>query len=149
MRTAPIAAPAFAALAVTVAVSLASADATTVSVSLGKIQYDSPGDDTGTNTSLNGEWVRVTNPGHTTKTLTGWTLRDPDKHVYTFPEFKLKPGKTVTIHTGDGTDTKTDLFWDAGSYVWNNGGDTAILKDVNGKPVDSCKWGDGSGVTTC
>jgi hypothetical protein len=41
-----------------------------------KIYFDSPGDDTGSNTSLNAEYVVIKNTGTTRKALTGWTLRD-------------------------------------------------------------------------
>jgi len=119
------------------------------SVKFSTVQYDSPGDDTGSNTSLNKEWIRVTNSGTTTQTLTGWTVRDPQAHIYVFPAYKLKPGKSVTVHTGAGSNTRTDLYWDAGGYVWNNSGDKAILKDGTRKLVDTCTWGDGPGSATC
>ena len=54
------------------------------------------------NGSLNKEWVKVKNFGNQTKTLTGWTVRDPQGQIFKFLTFKLKPGKAVTIHTGDG-----------------------------------------------
>lgn len=46
------------------------------------VQYDSPGSDTGPNKSLNAEWVRVKNFGSKARTLTGWTIRDPEGHVF-------------------------------------------------------------------
>jgi len=54
-----------------------------------KIYFDSPGDDTGSNTSLNAEYVVIKNTGTTRKALTGWTLRDASRHVYKFPIFRL------------------------------------------------------------
>jgi Lamin Tail Domain len=140
---------ALAALAAALAVPVSAADADAASVKFSAVTYDSPGDDTGSDTSLNKEWIRVTNAGTTTQTLTGWTVRDPESHIYVFPAFKLKPGKSVTVHTGPGSNSRTDLFWDAGGYVWNNSGDKAILKDSTKKLVDTCKWGDGPGSATC
>lgn len=125
-----------------------SADAA-VPIRITRVQYDSPGDDTGSNASLNAEWVRITNNGAKKRVLTGWTLRDPQGHVYRFPSFTLKPGASVRVHTGAGANTGRDLYWREDYYVWNNTGDKAILKNKSGIVIDSCKWGDGSGVTNC
>ena len=118
-------------------------------VRFSKIQYDSPGNDTGSNKSLNSEWALVTNHGAKAKELTGWTSRDPQGHIFKFPTFKLKPGKSVRLHTGKGTNTGTDLYWKQDSYVWNNEGDKAILKNKSKTVVDTCKWGTGDGTTAC
>ena len=95
---------------------------------ISEIQFDAPGKDNATN--INEEWVRVSGSGD----MTSWTLGDESSHVYTFPDgFML--GGTVTIHTGSGEDTATDLYWGRGSHVWNNNGDTAYLKDAGGNIV--------------
>src|SRR5262245_28445426 len=116
---------------------------------LGRIQYDSPGSDRGSNASLNAEWATIANKGAKTRTLTGWTLRDTAGHVFRFPTFKLKPGKSVRIHTGRGSNDANDLYWRQDWYVWNNDGDKAILKNKAGTKADSCSWGDGPGATNC
>lgn len=66
--------------------SAVSADSATP-VRIARIQYDSPGDDTGSNKSLKAEWVKITNHGKKKRVLTGWSLRDPQQHVYRFPTF--------------------------------------------------------------
>jgi hypothetical protein len=114
-----------------------------------KIQYDPPGSDTRTNSQLNAEYVTIKNTGTTTRTLTGWTVRDPQNHVYTFSSFKLGPGQSVRLHTGNGTDTAHHLYWGRGWYVWNNTGDKAILRSSGGTLKDTCTWGDGSGIKYC
>jgi hypothetical protein len=114
-----------------------------------RIQYDSPGADTGSNKSLNAEWARVTNYGSKALVLTGWTIRDPEGHVYRFPKFRLKPDRSVRLHTGKGTNTARDLYWRQDWYVWNNTGDKAILKNKAKVTVDVCKWGAGGGSTAC
>ena len=113
-----------------------------------KVQYNSPGNDTGSNYSLNAEWVRITNHRSTDRVLTGWTIKDKAGFVYTFPTFTLKAGASVRVHTGSGTDSKTDLYWDRTWYVWNNTGDTAYLRTTS-VTHDSCSWGAGSGVKYC
>lgn len=113
-------------------------------------QYDSPGKDTGSNTSLNDEWVRLKNTSGHRITLTGWRLHDRGvDHRYVFPSFTLAAGDTVRIHTGHGSNTKHNLYWRLGWYVWNNTGDKAYLNNANGTRIDTCTWGDGSGYTSC
>ncbi|MEV6597084.1 lamin tail domain-containing protein [Actinoplanes sp. NPDC051346] len=118
-------------------------------VQFSKIQYNSPGKDSGSNTSLNAEWVRVTNKTKATINLKGWTLRDASGKVYTFSsDYKLGAGKYGYVRTGKGTNG-SHRYWGRTGYVWNNGGDTAYLRSSTGKTIDSCKWGNGSGVTYC
>jgi len=113
-----------------------------------KIQYDSPGTDTGSSSSLNAEWVKIKNTGKKAVNLKGWKLSDTASHVYTFGSLKLKAGKTVTVHTGSGSDSKKRVYQDSGAYIWNNDGDTAKLKKGN-KLKDKCTWGDGGGTVNC
>jgi hypothetical protein len=68
--------------------------------------------------------------------LTGWTLRDLARHIYTFPEFTLQPGQGVRIWTGTGNNDAANLYWGRRAAVWNNRGDTAVLTDVQGGEVD-------------
>jgi hypothetical protein len=105
-----------------------------------KIYFDSPGTDDGSNKSLNAEYVQVKNTGASRKTLTGWTLRDTSSHVFKFPTFRLRAGKSVKIHTGKGSNTASDLYWRLDEYVWNNDGDTAKLRKKDGSLVDSCSY---------
>jgi Lamin Tail Domain len=115
-----------------------------------RVQYDSPGRDRGSNSSLNAEWIRVGNNGSRARRLAGWTVRDPAGHVYRFPRgFRLRPGRSVTIHTGSGRNTRTDLYWRQDFYVWNNTGDRAILRTRSGNRVDVCSWNDGDGDERC
>jgi len=112
-------------------------------------QYNSPGSDNGTNSSLNAEWVRITNAGARAKVLTGWKVRDRAGHVFTFPTFRLGAGRSVRLHTGSGRNTATDLYWRQRWYIWNNTGDRAILRNAPGTVIDTCSWGDGPGYTGC
>jgi hypothetical protein len=118
-------------------------------VRFSRIQYNSPGSDTGGNASLNAEWARIKNHSGRTKTLTGWTVRSRDGRVYTFPRFTLRPGRTVTLHTGHGKNTATDLYWGRSSYVWRNTGDRAVMKNKAKVVVETCRWGHGDGTVAC
>ena len=117
------------------------AEAANPTLHFSQAYFDSPGSDTGSNTSLNAEWVRVKNSSSTaTYTLTSWTIRDASAHVYKFPTFHLKPGASVTLHTGKGTNTGSNLYWGRSGYIWNNTGDTATLKNSSGTTKDTCSW---------
>lgn len=137
------------AVVLTVVVALLAPGPALAAIKLGKIQYDSPGSDGGSNSSLNAEYVRISNTGNKTRSLSGWTLRDPDNHVYRFGTFKLAAGASVTVHTGKGSNAKAHRYWQRSSYVWNNTGDKAVLKSKAGSAVDTCAWKDGDGVRFC
>lgn len=67
-------------------------------------------------------------------------------HIFKFPdEFTLRSGQRVTIFTGSGEDSADKLFWDARTQIWDNGEDTAVLKDAEGDVVDRCRYGDPDG----
>lgn len=109
-------------------------------VRIARIRFDPPGSDTNSNHSRDEEWLRLLNPGRAPRYLRGWTVHDASSHVYRLPAVKLAGGHTVTIHTGDGRDTSTDLYWGASDYIWNNGGDTATLRNAAGDKIDSCSY---------
>ena len=120
------------------------------SVQFTRIQYNSPGVDSGSNASLNGEWAKLTNKTKATIDLKGWIVRDASAHVYTFSStFRLGAGKSVVVRTGKGSNSSTVRFWGSRSYIWNNGGDTATLRTAAGKTIDACKWTTGNGATNC
>ncbi|MEU9272872.1 lamin tail domain-containing protein [Streptomyces sp. NPDC048251] len=110
-------------------------------VEISRVQYDSPGRDDRSNRSLNKEWVELTNTTRYAVNLDGWTLRDESGHTYTFDHYRLAGRATVRIHTGEGRDTRADLFQDRRAYVWNNDHDTATLRNDHGRFVDDESWG--------
>jgi len=118
-----------------------SAEAATSVLRFSKVYYNSPGSDTGSNSSLNGEWIRITNYGSGKHSLTGWTVRDKQNHVYKFGTFTLSAGSSVTLYTGAGTNSWNKRYWHSAYYIWNNTGDTAYLRDASGTSKDSCSWG--------
>jgi P pilus assembly chaperone PapD len=107
-----------------------------------RIQYDSPGSDTRSNSSLNGEYVQVKNGTARTVNLYRWYVRSARSgDVYRFASnFYLRPGATVTIRTGKGRNTDTTRYWGRNSYVWNNTRDTAYLRTPSGALMNSCSW---------
>ena len=65
--------------------------------------------------------------------LDGWTVSDDDGNTYTFGTVLLVRGGEVTLHTGSGTDTVTDVYWGRSSPVWNNGGENATVRNPDGQ----------------
>ncbi|MCO5381214.1 MAG: lamin tail domain-containing protein [Methanosarcina barkeri] len=88
--------------------------------------------------NLQDEWVKISNKGSSPVSLNGWKIEDEgSKHIYTFPSYTLDSGSTVTVYTEEGTDLATGLYWQLGSPIWNNDGDTASLYDNGGKLVST------------
>lgn len=110
------------------------------SLVIGDLVADPPGDDT---LDANAEYVVVRNDGDAAVDLTGWGVKDESaSHRFAFPSgFSLAAGASVTVHTGCGAPSATDLFWcNQGSAVWNNDGDTAFLLDPEGNIVDTLAY---------
>jgi len=82
--------------------------------------------------NLNGELVRLVNTSNQALDMDGYTIRDEGSNVYTFRDFTLPPGGLVTVYTGCGQITTTNLFWCATAPIWNNSGDTVFIHDSNG-----------------
>jgi len=133
-------------LAVAAPIAAASSAQALPAIMIYKVQYDSPGSDTGSNASLNAEYVVIKNTTRSNRVLTGWTLRDKTGYTYRFPSFTLKAGASVTVHTGRGSATSAHRYYNKSWYVWNNTGDTAYLKNASGTTVDTCTW-KGAGTT--
>jgi competence protein ComEC len=100
---------------------------------LADVHADADGDD---RENLNDEYIILENTGSDTLDLSGWTITDAADHTYTIPDgTTLAPGDTVTIHSGSGSDTASDLYWGSGTPIWNNGGDTVTVRNSQGDVV--------------
>lgn len=110
------------------------APASQAAVTISAVHADAPGND---NENLTGEWVNLTSTGNESVEISGFELSDEAGHVYRFPQgTRLASNATLTVYTGQGDDTATELYWGRGQAVWNNGGDTARLVDTEGRLVD-------------
>jgi len=94
--------------------------------------YDAVGSD---DRNLNDEYVVFVNNGSESIVMNEWTVRDDSNNQYKFPDFTLNVNSNVTLHTGSGSDTSEQLYWGKGEPVWNNRGDTLILRDRGGSVV--------------
>ncbi len=83
--------------------------------------------------NLEKEQVLIANTGPGVQ-LVGWTLSGSATDTYTFPNMFLFNGGQVAIHTADGTDSYTDLYWGRDAPAWQSG-DTVTLKNIKGEII--------------
>jgi hypothetical protein len=87
-------------------------------------------DITGAGTMEN-EIVIIQNNGGSPLVLTGWTLKDNQGTIYTFPQLTLYSGGKVQLHTKSGSDTAADLYWRRSTAVWSSGELAALYDSQN------------------
>ena len=102
-----------------------------------EVVYDPPGDD---RTDPNGEYIVVSNAGPEEVDLAEWTVREGGGVTFIFPPGLVRPGSTVTLHTGKGTGNGTSLYWNRPAPLLNNDGDTVTLLDPSGTVVSTFSW---------
>lgn len=110
-------------------------------IKITNLHYDVLGDDS---KNLNGEWVEITNSCPNTIDLSGWLLKDSSaKNAYIFNAISLESGAHILLHSGCGSNTLTDLYWQCtpgSKAIWNNSGDEAMLFDTHGKLLSVYKY---------
>ncbi|WP_254544600.1 alkaline phosphatase D family protein [Halomarina pelagica] len=96
-------------------------------VEITEIRPDQDGD-------LNNEYATVKNTGDTAIDFTGFILSfEAGSQNYTFGDFTLDAGQTVTVRNGSGEDTATTLYADFGGPVLNNSNpDTVLVANDDG-----------------
>ncbi|WP_266080585.1 lamin tail domain-containing protein [Haladaptatus caseinilyticus] len=102
----------------------------TTDLSIVRIHADAADND---HDNLNDEYIVLKNSGNDALDVSGWSVADDAGHSYLVPSrVSLEPGETVTLYTGNGSDSTSELYWGSDSAVWNNGGDTIIVRDADG-----------------
>lgn len=87
------------------------------------------------------EFVLIRNQTGAFIPMEGWTLRDDNKNVFTFPHYSLIPWASVYVWTKAGIIDPENLYWGRTDPVWNDYGDCAYLRDAEGKLSDSECYG--------
>lgn len=83
------------------------------------------------------ELVTLESTGEDVVDLSGWTLSNSRGDAFTFPAGFSLPARTrVTVHSGCGENSPTDLFWCSSRPVWGDEKDEAILRTASGGLVD-------------
>jgi endonuclease YncB( thermonuclease family) len=104
-----------------------------ISVNAIRAKPDTKGD----KVDLNDECIVLENRGRKPLDMTGWSILDEGHHRYLVPQFVLPAGGKVTLRTGSGKNTSTELFWGNRVGIWNNNGDSVFIKDAQGRLVQS------------
>ena len=105
-----------------------------------------------TGTNLNTEYIVFKNRSTHRVQLKGWEIisaPSTDHQFYIFPKTRLAPGASLTLFTGNGSNTATRRYWGAGTPVWNNDGDKAVLKNAAGTVVVTCQYAGGGTTAFC
>lgn len=154
IRSALLAAALTGALAAPLAMTTAAQAAPTApgrdNIEIDFVYYDSPGWDNGSWRSLNGEYVVIENNGRRPENLARYSLSNSDGVVYRFNRGTwIRPGQSLTIHTGPGRDWWGHAYIGSRHHIWDNDRDRVVLR--NGwRVVDVCGWyRNGRGFTGC
>ena len=83
------------------------------------------------------EYVTIRNQTGSFIPLTGWTLRDEQQNVFTFPRYTLISWAYVKVWTKAGIIDPENLYWGRTDPVWNDHGDCAYLRDDEHTLIDS------------
>jgi hypothetical protein len=87
------------------------------------------------------EYVTIRNQTKDFIPMEGWTLRDENKNIFTFPRYTLVSWASVIVWTKDGIIDPENLYWGSLEPVWNDHGDCAYLRDDEGTLIDSECYG--------
>ncbi len=86
------------------------------------------------------EYVAIENMDTQAIQLQDWTLSDRAGHKFTFPNYLIQPGKVCRIYTNQHRPAWCGFNYGSGSPIWNNDGDTAILRDSSGTRIDKYRY---------
>ncbi|MCA9365443.1 DUF642 domain-containing protein [Candidatus Kaiserbacteria bacterium] len=89
----------------------------------------------------NPEYFSLTYTGSHFWDLDGWTVEDAAANVFNLDDTTLNSGDTWKVCQNSGDTSGCDQIA-GGSSVWNNDGDTFILKDPNGEEIFTFDFGD-------
>jgi LysM repeat protein len=67
-------------------------------------------------------------------TLLNWILADSQGNQFIFPQLTLRQGGMVYIHTRNGQNTVSDLYWGLAAALWQSG-EIVLLKDPAGVEI--------------
>lgn len=94
----------------------------------------------GAGTSEPDEYVEIQNVDYELIQLKGWILHDIENHVFTFPDFVIKPGQICRIYTNEIHSETCEFSYASEAAIWNNDGDTAYLRDAYGTLIDEYSY---------
>ncbi len=82
------------------------------------------------------EYVAIANLENFPVEITGWTVRDQDDKVFTFPHYVLAPGQECWVYTNESHAEWCGFNWGRSSPVWDNDGECGFLQEATGATID-------------
>ncbi len=70
--------------------------------------------------------------------IASWILKDESRKLYVFKEIELG---VIKLHTEQGEDNETDIFWNSKSDIWNNDRDTLYMYDKDWQIIHYNSYG--------
>ncbi|HUU76664.1 MAG TPA: thermonuclease family protein [Methanoregulaceae archaeon] len=107
-------------------------------VFIAAVNYDAAGDD---RENLNDEYLIIANAGPGAEKLSGWSVSGPTQVTFTFGPLQLMAGGQLTLHTGTGISTGSDVYRNLTTPALNNRGGILHLLDQEGQVVSLFQWG--------
>jgi hypothetical protein len=86
------------------------------------------------------EKIVIHNRGGKALNLTGWRLADRRRNTFVFPTFRLAPGRTVSVHTGQAGNSSARLSWGRPRAMWNKASGIVHLIDGQGFLAAFCSY---------
>lgn len=68
----------------------------------------------------------------------GWVIKDESRKTYTFEDIYIGE---IMLHSGQGIDNSTDIYWNSEMNIWNNDRDSLYLFDLEGNIVHYESYG--------
>lgn len=105
-----------------------------VAISVTKVRANAEGDDT----EAPSEFVEISNNGTSSFTFDKFILKDAANHKLTRDDFTIPANSKKRVYTCELTtsDGVPGVEWDFCNAIWNNGGDTVIVKHGNTKKAE-------------
>ena len=97
-----------------------------------EFHYDAKGDDS---KNLNDEYFVLKNDCSFSINLSGWNVKDKSLNSFYLPEFILEKKAEVKICSGQGNNSKSEIFLNSRYPIWNNDEDSLYLRDEKGHLV--------------
>jgi len=80
--------------------------------------------------NLNKEYITIKNIGKNPISFDGWYIEDESGLEYVFPDdILLEQQQTLTVHSGSGENSESDVYWNSSRPIWNDGSDTIQIFD--------------------
>ncbi len=90
----------------------------------------------GTGSQEPDEFIAIHNDDSQAIQLSNWTLSDNSGNTFRFPSYLMQPGQVCRVYTNEYHSEWCGLSFGSSLPIWDNTGDTAFLRDSQGRLAD-------------